>query len=47
MSGMSAGFHAETISRRESGLTLIWSMTSEIWSICSPLGVGQERHCTP
>ena len=47
MSGMSAGFHAETIRRRESGLRRISSMTPAIWSIVSPDGVGQDRHCTP
>jgi hypothetical protein len=30
MRGMSAGFQADTISRRESGFTLICSTTSEI-----------------
>ena len=35
---MSAGFHAETMSRRESGFVRICSITSDIWSICSPDG---------
>jgi hypothetical protein len=44
MRGMSATFHAETISRRESGLRLICAISSAIWSMCSPVGEGQERH---
>jgi hypothetical protein len=47
MSGIWAGFHAETMSRRESGLSRICSTTWAIWSIGSPEGVGHDRHCTP
>ena len=44
MRGMSDTFHAETISRRESGLLRICSISWLIWSICPPSGVGHERH---
>jgi hypothetical protein len=44
MFGTSPTFQAETIMRRESGVSLIWSSTWLIWSMCSPDGVGQLRH---
>ena len=47
MSGSAATFQADTIMRRESGSDLRVSRSAEIWSICSPSGVGQDRHCTP
>ena len=34
---MSATFHAETISRRESGLRLIWAIKLLIWSIIAEI----------
>jgi len=40
----SAGFHAVTISRRESGLRRIISTTWAIWSMAPPSGLGHERH---
>ena len=43
----SATFQALTIMRRESGLVLRVRMTSAIWSMWPPSGVGQLRHCTP
>ncbi|SHW81497.1 Uncharacterised protein [Mycobacteroides abscessus subsp. abscessus] len=33
--------------RRESGLVRSRSSAALIWSMCSPDGVGQARHCTP
>ncbi len=44
ISGTSATFQALTMWRRESGFALIASITPAIWSMCSPVGVGQERH---
>ena len=43
----SATFQALTMMRRESGLVLSVWITSLIWSMCPPSGVGQLRHCTP
>jgi hypothetical protein len=47
MSPMSATFQAETMCRRLSGSAPICSMTCEIWSMCRPSGVGQDRHWWP
>ena len=47
MSLSSETFQAETMCRRESGLDFRFSMSSAIWSMWPPSGVGQERHWTP
>jgi hypothetical protein len=47
ISSTSAGFHAETMWRRDDGFVLRDSITFAIWSMVPPSGVGQERHCTP
>jgi hypothetical protein len=47
MLGTSAGFQAVTMWRRESGSLRILDTPSVIWSITSPAGVGQARHCRP
>jgi hypothetical protein len=47
MRGISAGFHADTMIRRLSGLFFSVSTTSLIWSIVSPPGALHDRHCLP
>ena len=47
MLSTSAGFQALTMCRLEFGLVLMLSTTRPIWSMRSPPGAGQERHCAP
>src|SRR6185436_13277746 len=45
--GISPTFHADTISRRESGLRLMSAIRLAIWSMRVPSGAGHDRHWTP
>ena len=47
IASISAGFHAVTIWRRESGFVRIDSITLAIWSMPPPWPSGQLRHCEP
>ncbi len=47
MSSMSPGFQADTICRRLLGLVFSPSTSRVIWSMFSPFGVAQLRHCLP
>src|SRR4051812_43709360 len=44
---MSATFHADTMWRRVSGLSRIWSITSLIWWMCRPSGAGPHPPWEP